>query len=152
MSASAYSDEDIKKRLELTLFTGFDENADLDTKDSIPEKLLYFCLVNEEKAKSSKKNDDSDDDDELKFAKKDQRCICLSISKKMKIRIHSLKQVQLIKLLSYFRSSPQRRSCLLSRRAGDSMKSKASNHAMFGSIQFSYERGTTLSLCNSVKV
>lgn len=78
MSASAYSEEDIKKRLELTIFVGFDV---ADSKDQLPEKLLYHCLVNEEKAAkaSSKKAKDDDSDEETPDAtKKEQRCICLT--------------------------------------------------------------------------
>lgn len=93
MSASAFPDEELKKRLELTIFMGFEESK--DQAESVQEKLLYFCIVNEEKVKSKKKDEDSEDEEDLKnVQRKDQRCVCLSISKKMKIRIHSLKQVR----------------------------------------------------------
>ena len=74
---TAYSEEDIKKRLELTLFIGFDRtDGQSDSKEHIPEKLLYHQLVSEEKVKSntllskkqnhqhhSKEDDQSEDDD-----------------------------------------------------------------------------------------
>ena len=78
-----YRDEDIKRRLEQTIFIGFgDKNENEDSKEKLAEKLLYFCIINEEKFKpthkKSKSADVDSDDEEDKTTKKEQVCVCLT--------------------------------------------------------------------------
>ncbi len=63
------SDNDVRKRLEIELFVGFDDD---DPRDKIPEKLLQLAIVNEEKRTKDKAffksgdNSSEGEDDEKK--------------------------------------------------------------------------------------